>query len=192
MHTIFDEVDYGPLAQLLGKWIGTKGIDKAPDSDAQDDLNEYTDELTFSLAGPAENAEEQELVALRYHHLVRKNENGLTFHDQIGHWIYEPSTGLVMHSLTIPRGVCVFAGGTYDDCDGIATFRVSAEIGSDSYGIIQSPFMLEKARTTSFRMTMKVKGNTLSYKEVTMLRIYGKDFTHSDQSTLHKVSYDLD
>jgi hypothetical protein len=63
------------------------------------------------------------LVAVKYHHVVRKNENGKIFHDQIGHWIYEPSTNLVMHSLTIPRGVCVLAGGTITENDNEKFFK---------------------------------------------------------------------
>ena len=111
MNKLIDGVDYGPLTQLLGKWIGQKGLDIAPNADAAPDKNSYIDELTVTTAGPAENAEEQQLVAVKYHHVVRKQESGHIFHDQIGHWIFEPSTGMIMHSLTIPRGVCLLAGG---------------------------------------------------------------------------------
>ena len=73
-------IDYGPLAQLIGKWIGNRGLDDAPDANANSDKTAFTDELTFSIAGPAENGEEQNLVALRYHHVVRKKENGKRLH----------------------------------------------------------------------------------------------------------------
>jgi len=192
MNTVIDNIDYGPLAQLIGKWIGTKGLDRAPDINAEPDEHTYTDELTFTVAGAAENAEEQELVAVKYHHVVRKNKNGLIFHDQIGHWLYEPSTGLVMHSLTIPRGVCVLAGGDISEKEDEMTFSVKAEAGSETYGIIQSPFMLEKAKTTAFQMQMTLTENQLSYKQVTSLFIYGKDFKHVDQSVLQRVRYDAD
>jgi len=79
MSSIIDEVDYGPLAQLLGKWVGNKGLDNAPDADANPDKSSFTDEMTFTVAGPAENAEEQGLVSIKYHHVVRKLENGLYF-----------------------------------------------------------------------------------------------------------------
>jgi hypothetical protein len=192
MNTVIDNIDYGPLAQLIGKWIGTKGLDRAPDINAEPDEHTYTDELTFSVAGAAENAEEQELVAIKYHHVVRKNENGLIFHDQIGHWLYEPATGLIMHSLTIPRGVCVLAGGQISKTDIETTFSVKAEAGSETFGIIQSPFMLEKAKTTAFSMQMTFTENQLSYKQITSLFIYGKDFKHVDQSVLQRVRYDTD
>ena len=192
MNTVINNIDYGPLAQLIGKWIGNKGLDRAPDINAEPDEHTFTDELTFTVAGAAENAEEQELVAVKYHHVVRKNENGLIFHDQIGHWIYEPATGLVMHSLTIPRGVCVLAGGDITEKSDEMVFSVKAEAGSETFGIVQSPFMLEKAKTTAFQMQMSLSENQLSYKQVTSLFIYGKDFKHVDQSVLQRVRYDTD
>lgn len=192
MDSIIDGIDYGPLAQLIGKWSGNKGVDKAPDNKANVDESQFTDELVFSVSGSAENAEEQQLVSVKYHHVVRRAENGLVFHDQIGHWIYEPSTDTIMHSLTIPRGVCVLAGGKYQQINGESIFNVEATAGSETFGIIQSPFMLEKAKTKAFKMQLSVKGDELKYSEVMSLHIYGKDFEHTDQSTLSRVTYDLD
>lgn len=190
MNTIIDGINYGPLAQLLGKWVGGQGLDIAPDADAAPDRSPYTDELTFTTAGPAENAEEQQLVAVKYHHVVRKQENGQVFHDQIGHWIYEPSTGLVMHSLTIPRGICLLAGGKAAQNSDETIFEVEAKVGNDTFGIVQSPFMFDKAKTKAFQMRLAVKGNELHYKEVMSLFIYGKDFEHIDESNLHRVIYE--
>ena len=192
MNSVINGVDYGPLAQLLGQWIGNKGLDNAPDSDANPDKTGFTDELNFTIAGPAENAEEQEVVAIKYHHVVRKLENGLIFHDQIGHWIYEAETNMIMHSLTIPRGVCLLAGGKYEEKNGESIFNVEAKQGSETFGVVQSPFMLEKAKTTAFRNELTVKENTLSYRETTSLEIYGKTFEHTDNSVLHRVTYDQD
>lgn len=192
MKTVIDGVDYGPLAQLLGKWVGTRGLDIAPDADAEPDKTAYSDEMVFSLSGPAENAEEQNLVSVKYDHVVRKLDNGRIFHDQIGHWIYEMSTNTVMHSLTIPRGICLLAGGEYRESKGESQFNVEASADSRTYGIVQSPFMQEKARTEAFTMNMSVRENELDYREVTSLHIYGKDFEHVDQSTLFRVIYDQD
>jgi len=163
MSSIIDDVDYGPLAQLIGKWVGTKGLDNAPDANANPDESAFTDEMVFTVAGPAENAEEQNLVSVKYHHVVRKLENGHIFHDQIGHWIYEKNTNIIIHSLSIPRAVCLL-----------------------------SPFMLEKAKTKAFKMNLSVKNNELNYHEVTSLHIYGKDFEHIDKSTLFRVTYEQD
>jgi len=192
MSTVIDEVDYGPLAQLIGKWIGHKGLDNAPDADANPDKTAFSDEIVFTASGPAENAEEQNLVSVRYRHVVRKLENGHIFHDQIGHWIYEKSTKIIMHSLSIPRGVCLLAGGEYQEDNGESIFNVQANADSQTYGIVQSPFMLKKAKTKVFKMNLSVKGDELNYHEVTSLHIYGKDFEHVDESTLFRVTYEQD
>jgi hypothetical protein len=118
MNSIINEVDYGPLANLLGKWIGNKGLDNAPDANASSNKTLFTDEITFTVSGPVKNAEEQNLVSIKYHHIVRKLENGRIFHDQIGHWIYEKNTNTIMHSLSIPRAVCLLAGGKYIEDNG--------------------------------------------------------------------------
>lgn len=190
MSTIIDGIDYGPLAQLIGKWVGNKGLDIAPDANANPDQTEYTDEIVFTVSGVAENAEEQQLVSIKYHHVVRKLENGHVFHDQIGHWIYEKSTNTIMHSLTIPRGVCVLAGGKYQEFEGESIFEVEAEENSKTYGIVQSPFMLEKAKTKSFKMHLTVSSDELNYHQIMSLHIYGKDFEHVDGSTLFRVTFD--
>ncbi len=192
MNTIIDGIDYGLLFPLIGKWVGKKGLDIAPDANAHKDKSSYTDELIFTPSGPAENAEEQQLVSLKYHQVVTKNENGQIFHDQIGHWIYQPNTGLIMHSLTIPRGVCVLAGGDVKQHQGKTVFEVEAKAGAETFGIIQSPFMLAKAKTKHFHMRLTIENNQLHYIESMMLHIYGKDFEHIDQSQLTKVIYDLD
>ncbi len=192
MSQSIDGVDYGPLYQLIGKWIGDKGLDIAPDAACNPDKSAYTDELTFTPAGPAENAEQQQLVAVRYRHVVRKKSSRNIFHDQIGHWIYEPETDRVMHSLSIPRGVTILAGGTVSEDSEGAHFKVKATRENTDFGILQSPFMNEKARTNSFSMELTVKDNLLSYREVMLLDIYGKQFEHVDKSSLQKVTYDLD
>lgn len=190
MSSIIDGIDYGPLAQLIGTWTGNQGVDIAPDNQANKDRSKFTDEIVFAIAGAADNAEEQDLVALRYRHLVRRAENGLIFHDQIGHWIYEPATNSVMHSLTIPRAVCLLAGGTVEKSGEATTFRVEASADSKSFGIVQSPFMLEKAETKAFKMELTVNADELSYRQVTSLHIYNKDFEHVDASVLQRTRYD--
>ncbi len=42
---------------------------------------------------------------------------------------------------------------------------------SQTYGIVQSPFMLEKAKTKAFIMNLSVKNNELNYNQMTSLHI---------------------
>lgn len=92
-----------------------------------------------------------------------------------------------MHSLTIPRAVCVLAGGTYDgetDSDGNILLTVSAGLNDEHWQIVQSPFMRKQARTTEFRHHITAGAKRLSYSETTTVDIYGKIFEHTDRNEL--------
>ncbi len=53
----------------------------------------------------------QLLYGLRYHVHIGTTEEDTTFHDQTGYWLWEPDTGLIMQTLSIPRGQVALAGG---------------------------------------------------------------------------------
>lgn len=181
------KVDYGPLTSLIGKWVGETGLDVAPDHDCEPCERKFIDELTFVGVGHVSNAGKQSLLAVKYHQLVKHCEDQNVLHDQIGHWLYEPSTGIVMHSLTIPRGVCVLAGGAAKTDGANTVFEVEANRGNETFGILQSPFMDQNARTDSFQMALTVTGDQLTYRQSTKLFIYGKQFDHVDSSELRRV-----
>ena len=88
-----------------------------------------------------------------------------------------------MHSLTIPRAVSVLAGGKFKSGTPVV-FDVAARLDDPDWGIIQSPFMRDKARTLEFRHRVTLDGDTLSYSETTVLDIYGRTFEHTDQNEL--------
>ena len=46
----------------------------------------------------------QLLYGLRYHIHINTAEEAITFHDQVGYWLWEPATGLIMQTIAIPRG----------------------------------------------------------------------------------------
>ncbi len=50
------EVDYGPLAGLIGVWKGDKGLDVAPEPDGSEN-NPYHETITFTAIGDVTNAE---------------------------------------------------------------------------------------------------------------------------------------
>ena len=54
-----ENVDYGPLAELIGVWEGNKGVDIAPEPNGKE-TNPYFESITFSTAGNVTNAEEQQ------------------------------------------------------------------------------------------------------------------------------------
>ncbi len=183
------EIDFGPLAELIGVWKGDKGTDVAPESEGSE-TNPYFETITFSAVGGVTNAEAQNLVAVHYHQIVQRKSNGEVFHNETGYWMWDKDAGTVMHSLLIPRAVGVIAGGTYSgetDSQGRTILEVSAKEDDPDWGIIQSPFMRDNARTVSFTHRLTVGNGTLSYSETTIVDIYGRRFEHTDGNELARA-----
>lgn len=182
------DVNYGPLAPLIGTWEGNKGRDIAPEPDGQEE-NLYSETIIFEAIGGVKNAGVQTLAAVRYHQVVCRQSNGEVFHNETGYWIWDADHMTVMQSLTIPRGVCVLAGTAVDRvsyCDTETDFEVQAKCDDASWGILQSPFMTEKAKTLQFNHRMTVKDDEFSYCQTMVLDIYGKSFDHTDENTLRR------
>jgi len=180
------DIDYGPLTGLIGTWTGDKGMDVAPEPDGTE-RSPYFETISFEAAGDVTNAESQVLAVVRYHQVVSRKSTGKVFHDQVGYWLWDAERSAVIQSLTIPRAVCVLAGGTFrgtpDPARGLV-LEVAARLGDPDWGIIQSPFMRDQASTREFRHTLELRGNRLSYRETTVLDIYGRTFDHTDENEL--------
>ena len=181
-----EDVDYGPLASLIGTWHGDEGMDIAPDS-AGIEENPYFETLVFVPIGRVTNANDQVLVGLRYHQCVSRKSNRRPFHDQVGYWLWEAPTGSIAQSLLIPRAVGLLAAGRWSAGPGPVVLEVASAGDDASWGVVQSPFMRENARTVSFRHRMVVDGGTLTYDETTIVDIYGKRFEHTDTNTLTRA-----
>jgi len=183
---IIDGINYGPLASLIGHWQGDKGKDIAPEPDGTEE-NLFYETILYEAIGDVTNAEMQVLAVLRYHQVVTRKSTNKVFHNETGYWSWDSKNGQITHSLTIPRGVCVLAGGeaTIGD-DGATKIQVEANIDSQDWGIIQSPFMQKNARTIGFKQNVSVHNQSMHYKETTILEIYGKRFDHTDENTLTK------
>lgn len=187
--TVIDGVDYGPLAVLLGVWEGDKGVDKAPEKDGEE-RNLYYETILFEACGDVTNAEDQVLAVVRYHQVVYRKTNGKAFHNESGYWTWDKRTGEIVQSFVIPRGVALVAGGTAgaDPQNPAATvLEVKAADGDAQWGIVQAPFMREKARTVAFSHKITVDGDAMVYSESTLLDIYGRSYDHTDINRLKRV-----
>jgi hypothetical protein len=189
--TTIDGVNYGPLAVLLGTWKGDRGVDRAPEPDGEE-RNPYYETIVFEAAGDVTNAEEQTLAVVHYKQIVSRKSNDEVFHHQVGYWLWDSADDTLVETFTIPRAVAVVAGGKLgqpDNLDDELVFQVAAETGSPEFGIVQAPFMSNKAKTTAFNHTLTVKGDDMRYSETTVLDIYDKSsYDHKDVNTLHRVS----
>lgn len=180
---VIDGVDYGPIGLLAGNWQGDKGMDVAPEPDGVEQ-NPYYDTLLFEPSGTVTNAESQTLAILRYHQVVRRISNDEVFHNETGYWLWDAAQSLISRTLTIPRGVCLVAGGSAEEQDGEVVIKVHAAKSDANWPIIEAPFMRDNASTLSFDHTMRVSEDTLRYEELTVLDIYGKRFDHTDANSL--------
>ena len=188
--TTVDGVNYGPLAGLIGTWKGERGIDVAPEPDGTE-RSPFYETIVFEAAGDVENAEEQLLTILRYKQQVFRKSNDEQFHDQVGYLTWDVATGVITHSFVIPRGVGIVAGGKVTVQEGSKiTIELKAADGDGDWGITQSPFMRDKARTVNFRHTIVIDGDKVNYEERMLLDIYGREFDHVDKSELTRVAQD--
>jgi len=180
--TTASDIDYGPLAMLIGSWAGAKGMDLAPEPDGSE-ASAYYETLLFEAVGDVGNAERQTLAVLRYHQIVMRQSNDEVFHNESGYWSWDADSATVVQTLTIPRGVCLVAGARI--AADASEFEVSAAHDDADWGIVQSPFMRDNAKTLSFRHRIGVSNGVLSYDETTMVDIYGNRFEHTDANELH-------
>ena len=175
-------VDYGPLQGLIGTFRGDKGTDIAPDPDGTEE-NPYAETIIFSGAGTVTNAEEQTLAIVHYVLSVTRTTDNAAIHHQTGYWLWDKAKDEVVHSIAIPRAVCVLATGSAT----MSPTAVVLRVATDESGVVQTNFMHKKAKTTSFKMEMKLEGDILHYAETTMVDIYGNSFEHTDTNTLNRV-----
>jgi hypothetical protein len=175
----------GPLRRLAGVWQGIKGVDVNPKA-AGPERRQFLERIEMQPIDPQANGP-QLLYGLRYHvHIVASDEQ-TTFHDQVGFWLYEPKTGLVMQSLSIPRGQTALAGGRADG-DKIV---VRAERGVPGYGIASTDFLEWAFRTDVYELEVSfLADGRWSYVSTTVLQVHGRPdpFQHIDRNTLTKVA----
>jgi hypothetical protein len=177
----------GPLRRLAGVWEGRKGVDLNPKAEGPE-RRDYLERIEMQPIDPQANGP-QLFYGLRYHvHIIATDEDA-TFHDQVGYWLWEPATGLVMQTLAIPRGqVALSRGQSTPDADRIV---VRSERGTPSYGICSTDFLEWAFRTDSFELEITFNADgSWSYVSDTMLQVRGRaePFRHRDRNTLAKVA----
>ncbi len=179
------KLDLGPLAPLIGKWKTVEsGVDVAPGrtgstmGEGVPSVEPFYETRTFEVAADAVNASDQYLVAVYYKQEVFRKRDNAKFHDQRGYLIYDKKNNMVYNSYCVPRAVCVVA-------EGKAGSKMT--LTSTQRGVAESSYMNKKATTTSFSMTLDISPDTFSYSQTTNLKIYGKEFPHTDSATLKKL-----
>lgn len=177
----------GPLTKMAGVWEGERGLDIKPKADGPR-KQAYVERIELQPIDPQTNGP-QLLYGLRYHTHIVKPEQVKTYHDQVGYWLWEPATGTIIHTLTIPRGQTAMASGQASA--DAKEFELIARHGSNLYGICSAPFLEYAFKTIEFRIKVSINDDgAWSYDQDTVLMIKGQNepFHHRDRNTLHKVA----
>ncbi|HVY06224.1 MAG TPA: heme-binding beta-barrel domain-containing protein [Burkholderiales bacterium] len=176
----------GPLGAMAGIWTGARGLDVNPKPDGPE-RQAFIEHMELQPIDAQTNGP-QLFYGLRYHTQIFKPDDPETFHDQVGYWLWEPATGTVMQTLTIPRGQAAMAVGRA--AADARTFRLQAIRGSETNGIVSNPFLEYAFRTQSYTITVSINADgTWSYEQDTVLVIPGQaePFHHTDRNTLRKI-----
>lgn len=176
----------GPLSRLAGIWEGTAGKDINPKADGPEH-KVFNERIELQPIDPQTNGP-QLLYGLRYHTHINAPDEENTFHDQIGYWLWEPATGLVMQTLAIPRGQVALACG-HADADA-RRIVVEATRGATGYGICSTDFLEQAFRTDSYRLEIEFNDDgSWSYTEDTILMVRGQSepFVHNDSNRLTRI-----
>ena len=115
-------------------------------------------------------------------------DTGVQFHEEVGYWLWDAANEQVMRCFIVPRGVAVIAGGTV--VADAKRFELSAEVGSETYGICSNIFLDGEFKTVRYELEMTVHGpDSFSYAEDTVLRIKGQSelFHHTDRNRLTRA-----
>ena len=176
----------GPLRRLAGIWQAQKGVDVNPKA-AGPERRVYIERIDMQPIDPQANGP-QLFYGLRYHIHINTAEEDITFHDQVGYWLWEPATGLVLQTLAIPRGQVLLASGEATaDANRVV---VTAERGKTDYGICSTAFLEYAFVTDRYRIEIEYHADgSWSYAIETVLSVRGQEapFVHRDQNTLFKI-----
>jgi hypothetical protein len=195
-HDIFTEpkdvdpdtlANLGPLKRLAGRWEARKGVDINPKADGPE-RRVFIERVAFDPIDPQTNGP-QLFYGLRYHTHITTREEDITFHEQVGYWLWEPATGLILQTVAIPRGQVALAAGHAKAGDDRLT--LTATRGQTQDGICSTAFLEYAFRTDSYRIDIEFQGDDAwSYDIRTMLTVHGRPepFEHHDQNVLRRVA----
>ena len=177
----------GPLTGMAGIWESAGGEDVHPTAQGPEQQS-FIERYELQPIDPQTNGP-QLLYGLRYHTHIVKPDSVETFHDQVGYWLWEPATGTVFYSLSIPRGqIAMLVGHAAPDA---TAFHLEAVRGSETNGIVSNPFLERAFKTLRVTIDVTVISNgTWVYQQDTVMAVAGTEepFHHTNRNTLRKLA----
>lgn len=181
----------GPLTWLVGEWEGNVGVDLSYHN--EDDVvgeTGYFEKAWFRPIPKQENGQQSlEGVTFQMTAWRHGEEAMIPFHDEVGYLLWDKERGIVMRAVTFGRGIAILAGSKAKATD--TTVHFNAKPGDPSFGILQNPYLLERAELKDFKSTFKLNPDgTFSYTSDLVLKLAamgGKTMHHTDRNTLKLV-----
>lgn len=177
----------GPLTAMAGVWEGKRGLDVNPKAEGPE-KDPYIEHVELQPIDAQTNGP-QLFYGLRYHTRIVQPNEVETFHDQVGYWLWEPATGNILFTISIPRGQTLMATGNAPA--DAKEFTVKAVRGSLTNGIVSNPFIEQNFTTESYTIKVKINDDgTWSYEQDTVMIIpnYPEPFHHTDRNRLTKIA----
>lgn len=177
----------GPLRAIAGVWQGTRGLDVKPKADGAR-KQAFVERIELQPVDPVTNGP-QLFYGLRYFIFITKPDQTKTYHEQVGYWLWEPATGSIIQTLTIPRAQTVMAAGKA--AADAKSFQLIATSDSQNFGICSAPFLTHAFNTVEYKIKVDVhEDGTWTYEQDTVLQIRGQEelFHHTDRNTLAKIA----
>lgn len=182
----------GPLGPLVGIWEGDKGTDLAPSdklaTDRQLVTSKYRERMVFEPTGRVDN-HEQSLYGLRYATKAWRIGSPDPFHEEVGYWMWDAASELIVRCFMPPRGMTVLAGGNAKPA--AREFSLEAKAGDEVFGICSSPFLTAEFKTVRYTLALQILDDeSFHYDQHTFMTMKNRSelFDHGDENTLRRVS----
>ncbi len=143
----------GPLRRLAGVWESAKGVDLNPKAEGPEQ-RKYIERIEMQPIDPQAMVRNYSMACAIMFISIRKKKTSPST-TQVGYWLWEPATGLVLQSLAIPRGQVALASG--QATPDAASLVLTATRGQTEYGICSTAFLEYAFRTDSYRIEITFK-----------------------------------
>lgn len=188
---ILGPIKLGPLTPLVGEWEGNVGVDLSyHNHDDIEGKTSYFEKAWFKPIGQQENGK-QTMEGLAYKSTAwRHGEEAMEpFHDESGYLLWDKSRKMVLRTVVFGRGIAIQAGATANERDKEIHFKATP--GDPAFGILQNPYLLERAELKSFESVFTFhEDGTFTHSSDIVLKLAamgGQERHHTDINTLHKV-----
>lgn len=181
----------GPLTPLVGEWEGDNGVDLSYHNNDDETIETSYFETAWFKPIPTQQNGKQFLEGLAYKSVAwRHGEEAMNpFHDESGYLLWDKERQMVYRTVVFGRGIAIQAGAKAGARD--KALRFVATPGDPSFGILQNPYLMERAELKSFESIFKFnEDGTFTHNSDIVLKLAalgGEEMHHTDVNTLHRV-----